>query len=439
MPSIIDARIAARMHQHQIDMVARSERVALYVGEQVLKVGREIKEIVSRGRVDVALQIIPLLQRLPIVAVAAVDEMLLKMAQHAHRETTKILVKTVPRYWWQRARPSLPESMFEAKKSKRLKKAIAYVADPDHLRIRNDLEPILSGRLSDEEYEDLIKETVIPPITRDRARQFIRSRNPATGETWEERMRGLSRKIGDPNTVATQLAAGISRGEGIPELRKRVDDIIGPLHGSSLRVARTEARRVAELANRESWSSMGDMLEGAQIVAVLDENTREEHALRNGEIYWVDGDPDISTMPALPDEPNCRCIAVPVLKPPDEIVNDPVLAAEFQTAAGDSILDPAAYDSWFSRASEGRRKDAVGAGRYNFVKGLNQAGIDPDWTDFIGNDGKLLTVKTLRKESPVDRADRKNAVAATLRRREDAIRKVTQGPFFSRKILQGGS
>jgi len=157
----------------------------------------------------------------------------------------------------------------------------------------------------------------------------------------------------------------------------------------------------------------------------------------------TDGLPLIGELPDLPDAPNCRCWSAPVLRPPEEFENDPAVRAEFQTAQGASVPDPAAYDQWFDRVDEGRRKMAVGARSYNTMKEKLAGSRPPEWTDFIQPDGRLLKPKQLREESEFERAKRKEFVRLSIRERENLLKQVSSRSFFSdaagpRSPLRGG-
>lgn len=422
--SRIDTRLAARFHQRHIDGLGRTEAIARFVGRRISKAAAEIKSILvsETNPAEAQRKIADKLRGIIPGAINDIADMMARLAKLTNKDATNVLIQTIPRRWWRKALPILPESV-------RPPLNPDDFFDPGYFQVNNELEPA-TRKLSDAKYAALLKQTVVKPLSRGRIDNIIRSPNPATGQSWDQRLRGLSGKIGDPNQLAGQLVTGINRGENVAGLRKRVDEIVGPLHGSSQRIARTEARRVAETANRESWAALGDMLAGAQIVAVMDERTRPEHAARNGTIYYVEGEPNIATMPNLPDEPNCRCFSVPVLKEPSEIESDPALVA-FANDDGDSIVDPAAYDSWFAGATVAQRRAAVGVRRYEIVRQQNQPGIDPDWTDFIDEDGHLLPPVKLKKEPPAKRAERKAKVNARLRQREEAFRRVSASSFFS--------
>jgi hypothetical protein len=128
---------------------------------------------------------------------------------------------------------------------------------------------------------------------------------------------------------------------------------------------------------------------------------------------------------------NCRCFAVPVLRPPEEFVADPAVRAEFANAAGDSVADPAVYTQWFQQADVSRRKIAVGARRYETVRKRLDGSREPEWTDFIDPEGKLLSPEVLSRETQLDQVARRSAVGTAIQQRQELLRQVQQMGFVS--------
>ncbi len=124
--------------------------------------------------------------------------------------------------------------------------------------------------------------------------------------TWEQRFDGLSRLITDKKLAFEEIVRGYSEGEGIAKIRKRLEPVVGGIKASAQRIARTEGMRVAEAMQRSTWSNLGDMMVGAQVIAVLDERTRPEHATRNGRIYYRQPAIGQRSMAELPDLPDAR-------------------------------------------------------------------------------------------------------------------------------------
>ena len=421
--SPIDRRLASKFHLRQIESVRFSEAIGDYLGQGVDRAASPINTIVARAvrrgllTAEEKGRIVDILDASVLRSIGQVEKMLTRMAHWGHNSARDTFVETIPRRWWKMVQPLLAAQEAET---------------PADLSVTDFLEPVRGGdRIPDEEFDALVKQVIFKPLTREAVDGFLRRPNPQSGQNWEDHLRGLSGKITDPQKLVNDLSAGIAAGENLGPLTKRVEEHIGKLNGSAKRVARTEARRVAEAAQRETWIDLGDLMIGAQIQETLDQNTRPHHALRHGTTYFRDGrQPPLEDLPELPDEPNCRGYAVPVLATPAEVRNDPRVAAEFKNVSAAVIPDPSVYSQWFDQADEKRRKDAVGAKRYNAMAQDLRGARPPEWTDFIDGDGRLLSANEIKREHPEARRKRKEAAHTAISRRSKDLAAVAQTGFF---------
>ena len=138
------------------------------------------------------------------------------------------------------------------------------------------------------------------------------------------------------------------------------------------------------------------------IHAVLDERTRPLHRARNGLIYYkepVGNQKSVADMPRPPIEPdgtvafNCRCYISPVFAE-DLGISIP------QNAEGKLIPDQIIYNDWFKQATERQRRIAVGSRRYAMV--IAKHGENVEYYHFVDEDGSLLPLEDIAKESPAD-------------------------------------
>ena len=343
------------------------------------------------------------------------DKAFVRLGIWSNRQAVRVFARTIPRKWFRKVNP------------KALLVGEATLELPT-----GESEPTVS-RMSAVQWEKFVQDVIIPPPSEDVVRSIIETET--AGTSWQGRIEKLSGLV-DPERTANALVKGYAEGKNLQELTRDVlPHVTGQVRSSAKRIARTEGLRVANEMQRQSYQDLGPLMVGIQILETLDNNTRPHHALRHGTIYFNDGrQPDISKLPVLPDEPNCRGFDIPVLKTPDEIANDPELKSEFENADGEPIPDPQTYSQWFDEADEGRRKLAVGVRRYAaVVKRLQQRGEkrSPKWTDFIDGNGVLLTLKHIAEETPTDQIFRLLNIDSLIASRADLIAKMRAAGFLA--------
>lgn len=436
--SPVDRRLASRAHQWKIEASARAEAVADYVGRQVDRLAARIKALVAGGLSPWESHRIAVLWRaFPFQVTATIDDMLERMVRWGYRAGSTVLLDSIPISWWKVVLPTLPIPAMETenpnvKPDPSILRATDFFMDPH--RVSVTFEPVVPPA-SVQRMTAAVEALLFPALERAAIRNIVRTPEPYSGKTWAERLADLSRKVANPERLANELVTSIALGEPQGELVKRVDKLVGPLHGTSKMIARNEAARVAEAANKESWQALGELQAGVQVIAVLDERTRPEHAARSGRIYWNEGTPNVRDAPNPPYEAdgtlayNCRCTLAPVLAPPGDVADNPALQAAFRNADGDFAPDPAAYDVWFRNADKRRQMAAVGVRRYAAVEKLVRR--RPEYSDFVDEDGKLLSVAALRSEKENTRLARKAAVSIVMRRQENYLRQVALQGFLN--------
>lgn len=167
--------------------------------------------------------------------------------------------------------------------------------------------------------------------------------NPAIAGFLEKR----AFKFAKPTTLLTNrllgrsLREGISAGEGIPDLRKRVDSVFGGMEKyRAERIARSETIRATNYASEEAWRQSG-VVKSKQWLTAMDERTCEWCGPMNGKIIglgdsWFDRGTalagnqggtlnlDYETVERPPLHPNCRCTLVPVVTKSAPKPADPV-------------------------------------------------------------------------------------------------------------------
>jgi SPP1 gp7 family putative phage head morphogenesis protein len=348
----------------------------------------------------------------------------------SHRSAAWALMETIPRPWLVSRVPRDDRVLLEVSNPAR---SGFLLGGYSGIQVIEDTTPfgvpakqLAKLVLSDTQKDEVLQAILFPAPSKRLITQIL----AATG--WEERFQSLSGLITNGRALLNQMIRGYADGENLQQIAKRVEPLVGGIKASARRIARTEGMRVAERMQRRSWEPLGDLMVGVQIIAVLDERTRPEHATRNGTVYYNSpkpGQKSIAELPDLPDQPNCRCMSVPVMAPPAEIESDPKVRAAFAEIQGVGVPDPATHEKWFSKVDQKRRMLVVGVGRYRAIEKLIGQ-RDPEWSDFINADGELLSVSQLQAESIVDRTIRKQAVQRMMQERGDALQSLATRGFL---------
>lgn len=201
--------------------------------------------------------------------------------------------------------------------------------------------------------------------------------------------------------------------------------------GPVLQQQTNETERTAFVSSQPSpgdaqfFSQLVDRLSG---VVATDNILDIRHFDYNGHVYDLQSDCGTYFAGGILLH-NCRCFDIPVMKPPADLEDDPEIAAEFRNASREAIPDPQEYGHWFQSADEGRRKLAVGVRRYNLVKKSFGGSRDPEWTDFIDGQGKLMSIYDLVSETSEERLVRKGLLSRKIDARRQMIQQIAATGF----------
>jgi len=393
MPTAIDQRLASIWHRDRIEMHADVERLVRALEHPFNELFRGLVGLAADqpdAWQDPAMRLVDEAFQ---SAAFIIRRRFAKLAQDAHARALGGFAQTVPRRWFRAI------GVFQER-----------IAD----------EPA-KPKMSAEEWEAALAEMTFQPPSQQDIEAWLDHKGPG-GMAWDERLRSWEGPTRD--ALRSELTQGLAEGEGLSALRARLKPLTEGITYKAQRIARTEGRRIGELAQQRTVQQAGDLIGAQEIIATLDQNTRPEHALRHGKRY--DRQPDGSfvaddgeVLPDLPDAPNCRCFASAVLATPEEFLTDPALGADFANATADTIPDPSAYSQWFLAAEEPVRIAAVGVRRYRAAQSVLDGA--PEWIDFIGPDGRLLSPQAIKGESVAARQARRAAVEEIIRRREAMI------------------
>ena len=427
--SLLQERLAARFHQRQVQLLQAVQQAAVAIRRRYRSLAGPIAELASRvGLVGLA-SLRRRIEQLLGQARQALQDQLIPLGLLGYRTAGQAVLDALPTEW-------LPVFAGLAAAKAKLPVREATVPEPQQpaWQVRYDWEPIVRGAIRGQKAKEFVQSLLFPPPKEEQVTDWLISAPPG-GLSWQERLRRWEEPV--RQAMFNDLVHGLVAGENVDGLRARLERWTDGLAYKAQRIARTEGCRVAERAGRSAFQGMGGMLQGLQIVAVMDEWTRPHHAARNGRIYWQgpDGlyrDERGELLPDLPDEPNCRCMTIPVLRPPPEWAQNPAAMAAFQTATGQLIPDPASYQQWWQQASEREQMTAVGVRRWQTVRDLLQKEPiprKPEWADFIDPEGRLLPVETLQAETPQERAERLQQVRRMLAERERLFRQAASQGF----------
>lgn len=112
--------------------------------------------------------------------------------------------------------------------------------------------------------------------------------------------------------LKAELAEGIGKEEGIPDLKKRVEKVFDVAKGSRAQtIARTETIRSTNFAAEEAFKQ-SDIVEGKEWLTAKDERVDDECATLDGETVELK-DSFIKGVEFPPLHPNCRCTLIPIV------------------------------------------------------------------------------------------------------------------------------
>lgn len=152
--------------------------------------------------------------------------------------------------------------------------------------------------------------------------------NPRVQKFLEKRSFQFSEEITEETNsrLGKTLADGIEKGEGIPELRKRVEDLFdGMKQSRSETIARSEVIRATNYGTDEAYKESG-IVESKEWLVAFDERTCPYCLELQGKIVDLDEDfagkgdnvggmqVEYENVGAPPLHPNCRCTIIPKVK-----------------------------------------------------------------------------------------------------------------------------
>ncbi len=388
--SRVNARLFAKMHLRQVETLIRLATIENSIGLVFDAVVPQLVALIaSKSPAPKQEAFARIIQEASNKAKSQLRASLIQHAQLSHESAVDVLVKSLPKQLFERMavieqreesfttnlgvsivdteEPS-PEpneyelansvAMLNAPPTTRIDKRALPHAVGTHAITKNVLEDsidvprlLAKPKLTADEKQSVRIQVLFPPPTELEVRRIVSQGRSVTGpsgtsfQTWEQRFDWMSSQIADKKIAFNEIARGFAEGNNITQIRQKLEPLVGGIKATAQRIARTEGMRIAEQVQRSTWGVFGDMMIGAQIVAVLDERTRPEHATRNGTIYYrvpAPGRKSMAELPDLPDAFNCRCMTIPVMEPPAEYLTDPAIREAFDKTASPGTGSPPA-------------------------------------------------------------------------------------------------
>ena len=425
--SKVDSRLVARAQHRQVEALARLETLSKSHDRIFAQALSDLARFLASGKSGQLLAYSAIMDKAISKAIESTEWNFERLIDEQHRWVVDSLIRSVPAKVWLYLVPiELRREWVEQQPTGRL----IFDSNGLHIVYEDDryfgvpVRQLQQVELTDQEKLEAIAKVLFPSPTQLQVKKILaRKMRDGRGESlgWRERFDRLSRLIHDKKIAFNEIAQAFSEGESVRGIRQRLEPVVSGIRASAQRIARTEGMRISEQMQRRAWDGLGDMMTGAQVVAVLDENTRPEHATRNGTIYYRSprpGQKSMAELPDLPDEPNCRCMTVPVLTSPEELKDDPAVRESFKLNRHAGSSDPKTYDRWFKKADLRKRQSVVGVKRHRAVEEIT--GRWPEWSDFIDTEGQLISIADLEAETAIERENRKKQISRLfdLRRRK---------------------
>lgn len=424
MNRYLSMRLAAHANSRQVEASMLADSAARVVDRAAASVwGSLLRSIRSRPLNPYGVTQDHFRHLVPVMA-KAIDTSLKRIALWGRRQTLLSLRSTMPlRYLRAGAVRSVGESLLENVPDQWRPGTIELTPSGGEYLWPDDIE------MSEEEERDQFLAMLFPPPSIEETESIVYS--PVQGRTWIERLEGATRTSASPQQIASTVAIGFAGGKTAQEIARDLLPVVDGVRSTARRIARTESLRVSHEVQMRAWDGLGDLCIGFQIHATLDQNTRPEHAARNGIIYYkhpTGNQRSVDEMPRPPLEAdgriawNCRCHTSPILAPDRSIADDAGRMAVFTDAEEQLVPDPLTYSEWFDRAPLAARQTAVGVRRYKVVS--DALGASPSWEYFIDPDqGGIMPMASLRDETDDDRAARVGRVRQQMGERREWLRK----------------
>lgn len=206
------------------------------------------------------------------------------------------------------------------------------------------------------------------------------------GNTVDDHIAVIGQRLS--NQVEAQIRLGASAGQTDAEIASRIIGVSATDRGGIMEAARRNVRAVvdgathsaADAGRRTAMAANG--INALQWSAKMDLDVCPDCAERDGKIWLIDGTPVGDAPEWIPPllHPRCRCIAMPMDIPADEI----------DTVAQDSSDN---FGDWLNTLEEPQQNDILGVGRADIWRSG-----DLSLAELVGQDGLMMTLAELQSE-----------------------------------------
>lgn len=190
--------------------------------------------------------------------------------------------------------------------------------------------------------------------------------------------------------MTKQIKVGISTGESLPQIGRRINKALNWKGKQAEYIARTAVSNVVHQAKEEVFKKNKDIIRKVQLVATLDDRTSLECISIDGNVY------DVGVGPRPPIHFNCRTTAVPLTPSWQEFgVKDPPAAT--RASMNGAVPSKINYRQWLKTQPKAVQVKVLGKKRAELYR-TGRVRINK----FVGKDLKPLTLKQLAKREGLD-------------------------------------
>lgn len=214
---------------------------------------------------------------------------------------------------------------------------------------------------------------------------------PLHGRILKPWLDGMGQATSD--RVAQQIRLGISQGEGVDKIVRRVMGSEGfeGSRNSARTMVRTSVNAISAQTQFETMQANADIYQGWQFGATLDSRTTLVCAELDGKVFALD---DRSAAP--PRHPNCRSVVLPATKSWKELGKDGKdYSSKTRASMDGQIAAPQNYEAYMRGKGDDFQNEVMGKTRADLWRADKLK-----FSDFVRNYSEVIPLSELRKLHP---------------------------------------